>query len=165
MTEHNFNKSEFHHSILLNIPVEKVYYYAATPEGICKWFLGEAIYKDSNGTRREPAVPAETGDTFIWKWLAKDLCIEGTILNTVKNEKFVFTFGKSFIITITLSVNDGRTMFTLQQEYTSGAVKNDFAFINCCVCWTFFLTNLKSAAEHGIDLRETLSHDESLVNR
>ncbi len=50
-------------------------------------------------------------------------------------------------------------------DAAAGAEKNDFAHINSCTCLVFFLANLKSVLEHGIDLRETLIDDESLVNR
>jgi uncharacterized protein YndB with AHSA1/START domain len=164
MTKNNFNMNEFSHSILLNAPLEEVFRYSATPNGLTKWFIGAAEYTHSG-----KPVPGEelisTGDTYNWKWLAKDFETTGKVVEVIKDERLKFTFGSMFEITISVAAENNRTRFTLTQNYTAGAVKNDFAHINCCVCWAFFITNLKSVIEHGIDLRETVSQDEYLVNR
>lgn len=165
MTENNFNLAEFRHSIYLHSLKGEVYYYIATGDGICRWFMGQAEYIDSNGNILNAAVPARKDDTFRWQWLAKDLNISGHVIESAENELFSFTFGKLFEVSITIKEVEGRTLLTLHQKYATGAEKNDFAHINCCTCWVFFLTNLKSVLEHGIDLRETLIDDESLVNR
>lgn len=165
MTENNFSLSEFHHSIYLHSHMSEVYYYIASGDGICRWFMGKAEYMDSDGNILNAADSARKEDTFNWHWLKKDLNIKGRVLEAINNELFSFTFGPAFEVTITLKEHGGRTLLTLHQKYSAGAEKNDFAHINCCTCWVFFLTNLKSVLEHGIDLRETLIDDESLVNR
>jgi hypothetical protein len=165
MTENNFNFSEFHHSIYLRSHLSEVYYYIASADGICKWFLGKAEYTDTDGNTLNAADTARKGDAFLWHWLAKDLSINGCVLEAKNDELFSFTFGQAFEISIAVKVHEGRTLLTLHQKYADGAAKNDFAHINCCTCWAFFLTNLKSVLEHGIDLRETLIDNESLVNR
>lgn len=164
MTEKNFNMNEFSHSILLNTTPRSVFEYAATPEGLTKWFIGNAEY-----TRNGNLVPSEelisAGDSYRWKWLAKDYETTGKTIQVIKDERIKFTFGSMFEINVSVVAENSRTRFTLSQNYKPGTAKNDFAHINCCVCWAFFLTNLKSVVEHGIDLRETEANDESLVNR
>lgn len=164
MTGNNFNLSEFHHSIYLHSHLSEVYHYVASADGICRWFMGKAEYIDSDGNILNAADSARKDDTFRWHWLNKDLSIKGRILEAKNNELFSFTFGTSFEVTFTLRKHNGRVLLTLHQKYAAGSGKNDFAHINCCTCWVFFLTNLKSVLEHGIDLRETLIDDESLVN-
>jgi uncharacterized protein YndB with AHSA1/START domain len=165
MTENNFSSNGFHHSIYLNSPIDKVYQAIASANGLKSWFIGNAVFTDVNGNARLPEHPIQLNDTFIWNWLAKDLSITGKVLESDKNKIFSFTFGISFEVTITLKVSNKRTLLTLTQKYAPGAEHNDFANINCCVCWGFFLTNLKSVLEHGNDLRETLVDNESLINR
>lgn len=156
---------EFSHSIYLDAAIDEVYKYAAAASGIIKWFIGECDYFDKDGNIIDKARPAVKGNKFRWKWLAKDLEIYGEVLESKENDTFGFTFGSNFNVTINLSISSGRTRLDLLQKYNKNSVKNDFAHINCCVCWVFFLTNLKSVIEHGIDLRETASDDEALVNR
>lgn len=166
MTEKNFNSESFFHSIYLNAPLSDVYKIIASQVGLEKWFMGKALYADSSGSSRAPAEFSQRGDTFSWHWLEKDLNITGTVLEAITNEKFSFTFGPTFEVTISVKEDNGRTLLTLTQKYAKkDADKNDFAYVNCCTCWVFFLTNLKSVIEHNHDLRETLVDNESLVNR
>ncbi|MBS1517910.1 MAG: hypothetical protein JSS91_07470 [Bacteroidetes bacterium] len=165
MTEKNFSKEEFSHSIMLNLPADKVFGYIATGSGIAKWFIGNANYYYGEKSIRLGNETAVKGDSFLWKWLNKDLELKGIVTDSVKNKKFGFTFGPLFHVTIDLSQEHNRTKLLLTQKYQDPSVKNEFSYINCCVCWVFFLTNLKSVAENGFDLRETEADNEMLVNR
>ena len=164
MTEENFNMHRFTHAIYLNSPAGKVYEYAATPSGLTKWFIGKAkyFYKDNN--IRLGNEFAEKGDSFLWTWLNKDLELKGIVTESVKDKIFQFTFSPLYIVTIMLLSEGNKTKLTLSQEYQESADRNDFNYINCCACWVFFLTNLKSVIENNIDLREKDVNDEMLVN-
>ena len=164
MTEENFNMKCFTHAIFLDAPVEKVYEYAATPSGIIKWFIGKAkyYYKDQNIRLGNDLVMK--GDSFLWSWLNKDLELKGIVTEALENKSFQFTFSPLYIVTLDFYPGKERTKLTLTQQYQDSAVKNDFNYINCCTCWVFFLTNLKSVIENGIDLREKEVNDEMLVN-
>lgn len=165
MTEENFNMHRFTHAIYLNSPVETVYEFAATPSGVTKWFIGKAkyFYKDNN--IRLGNEFAEKGDSFLWTWLNKDLELKGIVTESVKDKIFQFTFSPLYIVTIMLLSEGNKTKLTLSQEYQESADRNDLNYINCCTCWVFFLTNLKSVIENSIDLREKDVNDEMLVNR
>ena len=158
--------NEFHHGILLNArSVDEIYKYFGTPEGLTKWFMGSAEYTDDRNNLRQKKEFIKTGDKFTWKWLEKDLTINGTVLEAMDNSHAKFTFGSLFMVTMSVEKHDGRILFMLKQEYADGAEHDDFSHINCCVCWAFFITNLKSVQDYGKDLRETHSRNEFLVNR
>lgn len=165
MTEKNFNMERFHHSIYLNKPAGEVYDLFGKAGGLTKWFIGESVYTTSSGKKRGDNEYIETSDENYWHWLAKDLSISGKVLEAAEGKKVKFTFGNAFIVSMEAKEDSGRTLFTLKQEYSGGGEKNDFAHINCCVCWAFFITNMKSVLEFGHDLRETLIDNEELVNR
>jgi hypothetical protein len=165
MTGENFNMNEFYHSILLDIQLNDAFEYAASGGGLEKWFIGKAVFTSREGTVRKQGEKVKQGDTYLFNWLAKDFSVTGEVLEAADNSLFKFSFGLSFIVTISVTTRGTRTLFTLKQQYAPGAEKDDFAHINCCVCWTFFIANLKSVAEGGIDLREVHADDESLVNR
>lgn len=57
------------------------------------------------------------------------------------------------------------TEIKLTQSNNKPSELNEFGFINCCVCWSFFLTNLKSVGESHIDLREKELMNESFINQ
>ena len=165
MTEDNFNKKEFSHGILLKADREKVFEYISTGSGLSKWFIGSADYFYNDKSIRLGNEIAKRGDSYLWKWLKKDLELKGFITESDGSSEFGFTFGASFFVKIKISESAGRTKLVLRQCYQESAAENEFGFINCCVCWVFFLTNLKSVIEHGIDLRETEAESEMLVNR
>lgn len=165
MTEANFNWNKFTHGIYLNAPVEKIYEHVASASGITKWFIGEAKYYYKNLNIRLGNELSKKGDSFLWKWLNKDLELKGLVTDSSENKIFQFTFSPLYLVTIDLAHEGARTKLLLTQEYQEGAERNEFNFLNCCTCWVFFLTNLKSVIEHGIDLRETETADELLINR
>ena len=164
MTEKNFNFDCFTHAIYINASAEKVFWYIATSSGISKWFLGNANYYYGDMNIRLGNDTAQKNDSYLWKWLNKDLELKGVILKSQMNKEFSFTFSPLYIVTIKLSSAGGKTRLTLKQEYQESSVKNDFNYINCCTCWVFFLTNLKSVIEHGTDLRETEINDDMMIN-
>lgn len=164
MTEKNFNYERFSHAIYLNASPAEVFENIATATGISKWFIGSAsyYYKDSNVRLGSEA--AQKGDSFLWKWLNKDLELKGLVLEAEPGKMFAFTFSPLYRVSINLLAEYGRTKLTLLQEYQKSSVRDDFNYINCCVCWAFFLTNLKSVIEHNNDLREREIRDEMMVN-
>ena len=165
MTEDNFNWTSFQHAILLDADLEEVFKYVATADGICRWFLGDVTYRTVAGVERPLNEIASIGDHYIWKWQDKDFATKGEILDCQINSLFQFTFGSTFEVVIRLSSEQERTRLTLGQEYRNGAVEDQFQYLNCCVCWVFFMTNLKSVIEGGKDLREREVDEELLVNR
>lgn len=154
----------FSHAIYLNAPLEKVYVFAATASGIIKWFIGKAKYYYKDNNIRLGNEFARKGDSYLWTWLNKDLELKGIVTGAVENKLFQFTFSPLYLVTLEFFPENNRTKLTLTQEYQQSAQRNDFNYINCCTCWVFFLTNLKSVIENGIDLREKEITDEMSVN-
>ena len=164
MTPESFTKERFSHGVLLDVSLDEVWSYVATPEGMSKWFLEEVRYTDADGQIRAEDEEGEKGDRYHWKW-QKNHSVEGRLLDVISRQRFAFTFGKDFTAEFTLRVQDGRTRLVLTQVNHKPNQENEFGFINCCVCWAFFMTNLKSIAEGGKDLRETVVEEEMLVNQ
>ena len=165
MTEEFFKQDRFSHAILLNSSIDDVFKLIATSEGICKWFMGTAKNIALNGKERNNIEIVQTSDEYEWQWLKKNLKLKGRILE-VKNPNIIrFTFSPLYIVTINLSEDNNRVKLILEQECTKDFNGDSFNYFNCCVCWVFFLTNLKSVIENGIDLRETEIIDEMLINQ
>lgn len=163
MKPSDFNEQEFRMAILLRTTMQDAWYFISTSEGLCKWFMGKSAYYYAAGEQRRHNTSAETADTFRWEWLAKDLSLAGSILESSRPELFRFTFGDAYEVAISLREQDNRIRVELRQQRLAST--DEFSWINCCVCWNFFLANLKSVVEHRIDLRETAVSDEMLLNR
>lgn len=166
MKPEDFSKDQFVLKIRLNTDLEKAFNLVASSEGLTSWFLGKVDFFDkehhiiANGDTLLPDY------TYSWTW-EKGYQIKGKVLKYVPKKEFSFTFGTDFSVTITLrEIKKGKqTEVLLTQFNHQPSEENEFGFMNCCVCWTFFLTNLKSVAETQKDLRERNSIDESFINQ
>ncbi len=128
------------------------------------WFLGHTRYTGPDGTIRQAHHSVQKDDQYYWEW-QKQHSVEGVVLDVVEKELFSVTFGTDFTVEFHLSQEGSRTRIVLTQFNSNPNETNEFRFINCCVCWAFFLTNLKSIAEGGKDLREVDVEEEILVNQ
>ncbi|NNC93982.1 MAG: SRPBCC domain-containing protein [Chitinophagales bacterium] len=163
MSPDNFNWKEFHHSVILNSSGEKVYNLISTADGLEKWFLGEvSFFRDTAELRKTAIVQPE--DKYRWEWLTKSFSSSGTVIDITDNS-VSYTFGESFIITFRIEELNDRCKLVLHQKVNTVSEDDQFAYLNCAVCWVFFLTNIKSVIEYDIDLREKEVVDEALVNQ
>lgn len=173
MNEHRFSKTAFERGVLLDISMVEAYRYAATADGIAKWFIGKAVYTAPDGRVKAGDETAEKGDKYEWDWVYKELVLKGEVLEANLPDKhgeaggkaFIeFTFGDTAKFSIRLSMVDGRVLFMLTQESLPDNPMPEESHINCYVCWTLFVMNLKSVAEGGKDLREWEYDMDGLVN-
>lgn len=162
MKASDFSKEQFLLKILLRIPVAQTFRLLTSEEGLCSWFLGEVKFFRKEYSLNNNTLQA--GDQYHFKW-QKDFEATGEIISIKENEHFHFTFGQSFKVIFEIKNIDGLSEISLRQTNSDPQTANEFAFINCCICWSFFLTNLKSVAEFNIDLRETQYFNESFINQ
>jgi len=161
-----FNHNSFIRKICINKSIDEVCKLVSTPAGITKWFIDKAVYTTPQNTMRKNDELAEKGDKYKWFWLYKNYSTEGEILETETNKLFKLTFGSAGIVTITLAEENGKTLVELKQENYPGEKYDESAYINCYVCWTFYLSNLKSVMEAGFDLRDRdTNYAEGFVNK
>jgi hypothetical protein len=60
--------SSFDKKIYIRSKPEALYRAFASAEGLCSWFLEEAVFKDENGIPRSPSSLASANDRYTWKW-------------------------------------------------------------------------------------------------
>jgi uncharacterized protein YndB with AHSA1/START domain len=162
----NFNSNSFLRKIYINKKIEEVYRMVAEPSGISKWFIDKAEYISLNNMPRKDNEEAMKGDKYKWHWSYKNFTIEGEMLETVHNKRFRFTFGDAGIVTISLKEEKSKTLVELKQENFPGKKYDEYLYVNCYVCWTFYLLNLKSIMENDFDLRDRdTSYMEGFVNK
>lgn len=159
-----FNWKTFVTRVPVNAPVEKLYWGWATREGIEYWFLRMSEYKTQEGLLRNACEPVEKGDTYKWRWHGwnDETTEEGKILDCNGKDFFKFSFGKAGNCTVTIKKEEGQTIVELvQDEITDDEQGRQYWHLGCKTGWTFYLANLKSLLEGGIDLR---NRDENLKN-
>ena len=122
------------------------------PSEIVRWFVNKCAYFDAEGGEAEEAV---AGGTYRWEW------IEGTTEQSkvIAVEQGVLRFGwfkdKGEVEARFTEAGD-ETLMELTQCMNDGTEAERLdAQVDCKLGWTFFLANLKSVYEGGLDLRET----------
>lgn len=152
----DYDWSKFSKKININAPVSAIYDAWTIPELLERWFLREATFHRSNDTARERFLHVQKGDKYIWRWHghADDVLEKGEVLAANEKDKLQFSFTAGGIVTVDIGEALGETVVMLTQENIPTDEKGRVSYhLGCQTGWTFFLTNLKSYLEGGIDLR------------
>lgn len=152
MSEYDW--SRFVTRININAPADKIYRCWATREGIESWFLKMSEYAKPGGNLRADHEMIEKADTYRWSWYGYEIIESGDILEANGKDLFKFSFGEAGICTVSVKKEEGENIVELIQENIPTTEQGMHSFhLGCKTGWTFFLANLKSLLEGGIDLR------------
>lgn len=156
----DFNWSSFTKRINIAAPVAALYPMWATKDGMEKWFLRNCAYQDAQGQLLDGNAWVGKGDRFCWHWHGWPNEVEekGEILFANGTNSLAFTFGQAgahnMICRVSLYQEQGETICELVQENIPTDEKGKAHYhLGCNTGWTFYMTNLKSILEGGIDLR------------
>ena len=148
--------SKFTVRVNVKAPINKLYQSWATREGIEEWFLRMSEYKKPDGSLRKPNEFAGKGDTYAWRWhgYGDEATEHGEILECNDKDFFKFRFGNAGNCSIKIYEEQGENIVELLQDNipTTEEGKQNW-HVGCKTGWTFYLANLKSLYEGGIDLR------------
>lgn len=137
----------------------------ATPEGLTSWFTCRADMTDAAGRRLSSDAFPAVGFGIHWEW-AEGTIEEATVLEIEPRDRMRFTwYGDKGWVEFRLRENEGRNYVEIEQRMEKGDL--DFfqdVYVGCAQGWAFFLANLKSVVEGGMDLREYKADIGALVN-
>ena len=139
-----------------NTDARSIYEAWATPAGLESWFLRKADFYAIAGRLREPHEFILKEDVYEWYWHGfDDSAVEkGEVLEVNSIDFLKFTFSAGSIVTISISTKNGSAIVELTQENIPE--ERDLSqnlYVQCQIGWTFYLANLKSVIEGGVDLR------------
>ena len=153
----NYDWSKFTLRIPVDAPAEKIYSALATQGGIESWFLRSAHYFDEASNQQRAADEfIQPGDRYTWLWHGydDDTVEHNFILEANGEDELSFVFAGHCTVTIMIGMLHNETIVELTQEnIPTGDEAKANIHIGCMEGWTFYLTNLKSILEGGIDLR------------
>ncbi|MBC7828082.1 MAG: SRPBCC domain-containing protein [Chitinophagaceae bacterium] len=152
----DYNWAKFLLRISVDASVETIYHAVATQRGIESWFLRSAEYFSVDHTLRTDNEFIQRGDHYTWMWHGYDdeTVEHNDILEANGEDMISFVFAGNCIVTITVGMLDTETIVQLVQEnIPTGEESRVSIHIGCMEGWTFYLANLKSVLEGGIDLR------------
>ncbi len=162
-----YDWSRFVTRINVDATVEKLYWCWAAREGMEFWFLRLSEYKKPDGSLRKPDEPVQTGDGYRWLWhgWSDDTVEHGTILDCNGKDFIQFSFGKAGNCSITIKQEEGETIVELVQDHIPTDEQGMHNWhLGCKTGWTFYLANLKSLCEGGIDLRNRNANLKNVIN-
>jgi uncharacterized protein YndB with AHSA1/START domain len=163
--------SSFTKSITVKTSEEKLYHAFATRAGMESWFLRSCDYKGKDGNSLPPGEFVAPGNKYTWHWFgyADDTNENGEILQANGKDLFEFTFNAN-------GSNDMKVRVSFEEEkgewrvnlYQYNIPEDDeskgWYFVGCGEGWTFYLANLKSILEGGLDLRNKNIEIKKVVN-
>lgn len=161
----NFDWTKFTLKIAIKAKLNDIYNAWTTANEIEKWFLIDAEFSDENGLILSKAQNALKGDKYKWIWYLYDDIEHGTIAEANGTDYFAFTFAGNCLVEINLSEEFEYTIVTLTQKNIptdDGSKKN--IRLGCHNGWSFYLINLKSVYEGGLDLRNKDNRFKPMLN-
>jgi hypothetical protein len=152
----DFNWNRFIVRVNVKTTAEKLYWCWATKEGIEYWFLRRSDYKKPDGNLLSKNEFVKKEDSYSWWWhgYSDEVVEQGEILDCNGKDFFKFRFGNAGICTVNIyQEQDEQMMELIQEDIPTDEKSKQNWHIGCKTGWTFYMTNLKSLLEGGIDLR------------
>jgi uncharacterized protein YndB with AHSA1/START domain len=162
-----YNWKQFTKRITIRSSPQSIYNAWTTQQGLESWFLRLAEFKTPNAVPRKRNEPIQKGDRYKWLWFGYDDAIaeEKEILSANGKNELQFIFSGECIVLVTIKQEEGETICELQQTMPmDDEAGQRYFFIECGKGWTFYMTNLKSILEGGIDLRNKIENVKNVIN-
>ncbi|RZM29392.1 MAG: SRPBCC domain-containing protein [Pedobacter sp.] len=150
----DFDWTSFTKRIAVKSSLPEIYAAWTVASGLEKWFLEGVVFQDSQGNLSEVDKPAESGTHYAWYWYLDATPMQGEILSTNGRDFLQFSFEGSSIVDVKLSTLDEYVIVELRHHnIPQDDNSRQHIRLGCSSGWAFYLHNLKSVYEGGIDLR------------
>jgi uncharacterized protein YndB with AHSA1/START domain len=167
MTPLQHDWTKFCKRIPVKASVQEIYDAWSTQAGLEKWFLRKAEFTISGNKKRDRNSPVQKGDRYEWLWhgYPDDVSEKKEILEANGKDFIQFKFSGDCTVSVRVKQEQGETITELVQE---NIPPDDnpltHLLVGCGEGWTFYLANLKSVLEGGLDLRNRNEKIKSVIN-
>nr|WP_121272602.1 SRPBCC domain-containing protein [Pedobacter schmidteae] len=160
----NFDWTAFTIRILVKADLPALYDAWTKPSEIEKWFLKNAVFYNA-GREIDKENSIKEGFTYEWKWYLYDDLEKGRI-NVANGKDFLqFTFAGECLVDVELSLQEEYVEVKLTQKNIPTDDRNkQYTRLGCHGGWSFYLINLKSVYEGGLDLRNKDTRFKPMLN-
>ncbi|MBB4803062.1 hypothetical protein HNP37_003137 [Flavobacterium nitrogenifigens] len=150
----NFDWTSFTKKIAVKAKLSDIYNAWTKANELEKWFLEKVSFFDASEEPIDKNQNALENNTYEWFWyLYKDPML-GKITAANGKNHLQFTFEGTCLVDINLSENNGYTLVELRHHnIPTDDFSKQYIRLGCSNGWHFYLTNLKSVYEGGLDLR------------
>lgn len=148
--------SKFRLRVNIKTDMATAYKAWSSPAALESWFLRKALFKDSDGNPKVAKESIEEGDTYEWYWHGyPDSVVEkGKVLKANGKNAFSFTFSMECPVTISIYEEAGETIVELvESDLPTDSETALKYYVGDSRGWIFYMANLKSILEGGLDLR------------
>ena len=165
MTMENFIWTEFAKRIIIKSELALVYNAWTRTAELEKWFLSKAVFTYPDNTIIPSLTNVVSGSKYEWNWFAQNYFEQGKVLEANGSDFLEFTFAGNCKVQVKLKKENGYILIELtQNEIPLDDNSKENIRLGCAFGWTFYLINLKSILEGGIDLRNKDIELVGLVN-
>lgn len=163
--------TEAWNSFTLRVPIKAsigtLYKAWTTQQGLESWFLRKAAFTQSNGSPRQADSFIQKGDTYHWLWhgYGDETFEKNPVIDANGKDLLQFIFTGNCLVTVHIKEERSEVLCELKQEnipLDSNPETN--LVLGCSGGWTFYLANLKSILEGGIDLRNRNENLKRVIN-
>lgn len=161
-----YDWNKFTKRVSINTSENKIYTAWSTQNGLESWFLSKAEFTEPDEKSRDRNSHIQKDDSYLWNWHGyADYVGTGKILQTNEKDFLEFTFTGGCIVNVTIKQEAAETVCELVQMMPHEKEEDrQHYYIECGKGWTFYLANLKSVLEGGLDLRNKNNHLTNVVN-
>jgi uncharacterized protein YndB with AHSA1/START domain len=161
----NFDWTSFTKKIAIKASLSDIYNAWTKASEIEKWFLKNADFIDENKTVVSKNSSALKGYSYEWRWHLYEDVAKGEIREANGKDFIQFTFEGPSLVDIILSEKDGYVLVELtQKEIPLDDHSKQYVRLGCASGWAFYLVNLKSVYEGGLDLRNKDARLSPMIN-
>ncbi|QMU30917.1 SRPBCC family protein [Adhaeribacter radiodurans] len=150
----NFDWSSFTKRIAVKSSLSEIYDAWTKPRELEKWFLKKVNFFNSDKTSFEYQVNVLEDTLYEWFWYLYDEPMKGRITSVNGKDFIQFTFEGECLVDVNLEEIDEYVIVTLRHHNIPlDNNSKQYVRLGCSNGWAFYLTNLKSIYEGGLDLR------------
>ncbi|MEO8533065.1 MAG: SRPBCC domain-containing protein [Flavobacterium sp.] len=150
----NFDWTSFTKKIAVKADLTTIYSAWTMSGEIEKWFLEKAVFFNTNQEPLSEKTNVSAGNAYEWLWYLYSDPMTGIVKSANGKDQLQFTFEGTCLVDIKLSEMNGYTIVELRQyNIPTDADSKKFIRLGCSNGWHFYLSNLKSVYEGGLDLR------------
>ena len=150
----NFDWTSFTKRIAIRSSLSEIYDAWTVAANLEKWFLERVNFQAKGSNLPENTKQAEGGTQYDWYWYLDATPMHGEIISANGKDFLQFTFEGSSLVDVKLSVLDEYVIVELRHHnIPQDDNSKQHIRLGCSSGWAFYLHNLKSVYEGGIDLR------------
>ncbi|AXP81626.1 hypothetical protein CJ739_2553 [Mariniflexile rhizosphaerae] len=161
----NFNWTSYTKRIAVKSTLSNIYDAWTKGSELERWFLKKVVFYKPDNSLYEPDKNVVENIQYTWYWYLYDEPMKGKITNVNGKNYIQFTFEGDCLVDVNLEEVDGYIVVTLKHHNIPlDDNSKQYVRLGCSNGWTFYLANLKSIFEGGIDLRNKNEKFPPMIN-